>query len=56
VLRLQHRADGWYLVGRVGDEMNQHFFQPGKPSQKSFRAERRRQSQALKRLTLQQFP
>jgi hypothetical protein len=36
MLRLQHRADGWYLVGRVGDEMNQHFFQPGKPSQSVF--------------------
>ena len=24
VARLQHRADGWYLVGFVGDEMNVH--------------------------------
>src|SRR2546423_14693518 len=29
MLWLQHRADRWYLVGRVSNEMDQHLCRPG---------------------------
>ena len=25
MLRLQHRPDGWYLRGFIGNEMNEHY-------------------------------
>jgi hypothetical protein len=38
MLRLQQLADGWYLVGLVGNEMDQHFGQTEETITNVFRA------------------
>src|SRR6266516_173113 len=51
MLWLQHRADRWYLVGRVSNEMDQHLCRPGNCCESLFRLRKTMASERLQAIT-----